>query len=52
MFRYPDFVSDWLDFHLIQSKISDIGAHSFYHEVTFLFSKFIVTFVPMTRTVD
>lgn len=53
MFRYPNFIFDWLNFHnLVQSKISDIGAYSFYYEMTLLLPKFIVALVPMTRTID
>lgn len=53
MFRYPDLVFDWLNFHdLVQSQIGDVGAHSFYCEAIVLLPKFIVALVPMTRTVD
>lgn len=52
MFRYPDFVLDWLDLHdLVQSQIGYICAYPFYHEAIVLFPKFIVVLVPMTRTI-
>lgn len=53
MFRYPDFVFDCLDFQdLVQLQIGNIGAHPFYYETILFPPKFIVSLVPMTRTVD